>query len=97
MHPDWLGSPQHVLGGLALSAAVVLLARRRGIDSRLTAILAIAVTMAVASVLEIGEYPVLYGASADATAYYDTIADVASTLVGAVVGALGALVVSGRG
>lgn len=90
VHPDWLGSPQHVVGGLTVAGAIVLLARRVGIDRRwVAAVLAIGITMTVESVVEIAEYPVLYSGSLDATAYYDTIADLASTLVGAAIGALG--------
>lgn len=97
LHPDWLGSPQHVVGGLALAAAVVFLAKRLGIHRGwLSVMLAVGVTMTVESIVEVAEYPVLYSGSLDASAYYDTIADIASTLVGAALGALGALAVFRR-
>jgi uncharacterized membrane protein YjdF len=97
VHPDWLGSPQHVVGGLVLAAAIVVLARRTEIGSGwLAASLAIGITMAAESAIEIVEYPLLYSGHIHASAYYDTIADIASTLVGAAIGAVGALTLRRR-
>jgi uncharacterized membrane protein YjdF len=86
MHPDWLGSPQHFVAGLVLAFAIALVAGRRGIGPYwLIAVLAVAVTMLAESAVELVEYPLLYSDRFHATAYYDTIADIASTLVGALV------------
>jgi uncharacterized membrane protein YjdF len=89
--PDWTGSPQHVAAGLLL--AVVVFAVLRGRVGRLAAAsLGVVVTMAAEALVELVEYPLLYGDGATAAAYYDTIADIGATLVGAVLGAVIALV-----
>jgi hypothetical protein len=92
MGPDWLGSPQHLVGGVVLAVAVVVLARRR-VDQRwLLFGLALGVTAVAEIAVEIAEYPLLYSDRLHATAYYDTVADMASTIVGALAGAATALV-----
>jgi hypothetical protein len=90
--PDWTGSPQHVVAGVALALVTYVVARRR-VPSLWSLALALTVTMAAEAVVELLEYPVLYGDSATAQNYYDTIADIGATLAGAVVGALAGLVV----
>ena len=97
MTPDWLGSPQHFVAGAILSLTVGLIVRRRLFPTWWAAAsAAIIVTMAAEALVELAEYPLLYGDSASETAYYDTIADIGLTLVGAVVGALVAVVVYRR-
>jgi hypothetical protein len=70
--PNWLGSPQHLVGGVGLALVVVVVARLRGFELR----------------------------SRDKfhySAYYDTLADMGSTLAGAIPGAIaGASLMRGR-
>ncbi|MFN8203608.1 MAG: hypothetical protein U0S48_13645 [Solirubrobacteraceae bacterium] len=87
MHPDWLGSPQHFVGGLVLALAVSLVVRRRVREWWVVPALALGAAAAAELFIEIVEYPILHSDEADSTAYYDTIADLAATMVGAVVGA----------
>lgn len=87
MHPHWLGSPQHVIGGAVLALAVVVVTRRWIRQRWLLTALAIGVAATAELVVEIVEYPLLYSGQIGAAAYYDTIADMASTLVGAILGA----------
>jgi len=96
MSPDWLGSPQHVVAGAVLGAAGLAFARRRIRPLWLVLLFALGVVALAELLVELVEYPLLYGADAHARAYYDTIADLAATLVGGVVGALLALVASAR-
>jgi hypothetical protein len=59
-------------------------------SSRLRGWLAVALAIGIVStaeiLIELFEYPLLYSDRFDASAYYDTLADMASTLVGAVLG-----------
>jgi len=91
MGPDWLGSPQHVVGGIFVSAVVVVVARRWVGERWLLALLALAVTALAEILIEIAEYPLLYRDDAHVSAYYDTIADMAATMFGGLVGTAGAL------
>jgi uncharacterized membrane protein YjdF len=92
VHPDWLGSPQHFIAGLALSVAIVWVVGRRGWPWWVVAALGVGVTMTAEVVVEIIEYPLLYSGDPHLSAYYDTVADLADTLAGAVLGALAGLV-----
>jgi hypothetical protein len=88
MTPDWTSSPQHVIAGIVLALLTYALARGRGrLSWIVSAGLALVVTMAAEAMVELVEYPLLYGDDASARAYYDTIADIGATLVGAVLGA----------
>lgn len=92
MHPDWLGSPQHFVAGAILAVAIVLACRRLAVGPTwVVAALAIGVTMAAESAVELVEYPLLYSDSFHKSAYYDTLADIAATLAGAVAGTFGTL------
>jgi hypothetical protein len=84
--PNWLGSPQHVVGGAALALAVALVARRLGASSWVAITIAIGITSTAEILVELLEY--LFKDTYHITAYYDTLADMASTLVGAVIGSL---------
>jgi hypothetical protein len=86
VHPDWLGSPQHLVGGLALSLVAAWLARGRSWPWWIIATLAIGVTMTAETAIEILEYPLLYAGEPHLSAYYDTIADLTATLAGALIG-----------
>jgi hypothetical protein len=85
--PNWLGSPQHVIAGFALALAIVIAARLVGVSAPLAVALAIGVTSTAELLVELVEYPLLYSDKFHYSAYYDTLADMASTLVGGVVGA----------
>jgi hypothetical protein len=87
MHPDWLGSPQHVVGGVVLAALCVPASRWLGVRGALAmVILAVGVTMTAETLIEIAEYAILYS-TPTISSYFDTIADLTSTLVGALLGA----------
>ena len=79
-----------------LAAAVAWVARRRGLSTLLAAVVAVGVTALAELVIEIAEYPVLYADRFHRTAYYDTIADMASTLVGALAGVAGVTLIIRR-
>lgn len=97
MGPDWWGSPQHAVAGVIVAGAVVL-AARRWIEQRwLLLALAVGVTMTAESLVELAEYPLLYSGEPHVSAYWDTLADLAATLAGALVGAGVALLVSAWG
>ncbi len=96
MSPDWLGSPQHVVAGLLLGAVAVFFARRRIRPRWLAVAFSLGLVALAELLVEVVEYPLLYGADAHARAYYDTIADMAATLVGGLVGALLVLMMSAR-
>jgi len=87
MGPDWLGSPQHFVGGFFLAVAVAWVARRWIAEWWLLALLAVGVTATAELLIELVEYPLLYSGEPHVTAYYDTLADLAATLAGAVLGA----------
>ncbi|HEY1538402.1 MAG TPA: hypothetical protein VGF63_03310 [Solirubrobacteraceae bacterium] len=94
MAPDWLGSPQHLAAGVALSLAGGIVARRRLGWSRLWSFAAaVTVTMAAEALLELLEYPLEHAGHVHRTAYYDTVADIGLTLAGALIGGLVAIVV----
>jgi hypothetical protein len=76
------------VAGLVLAVVIAVLARRRGSSSFIAALLALGLTMTAECAVELVEYPLIFGTTAKAAAYYDTIADIGMTLVGAVVGSL---------
>jgi hypothetical protein len=95
--PNWLGSPQHVVGGVVLALIVVVTARLRGISVWLAIALGIGVASTAEILVELVEYPLLYSDKFHYSAYYDTLADMASTLVGAILGAgIGAYAIETR-
>jgi hypothetical protein len=87
MSPDWLGSPQHLVAGALLGAVAALFAQRRMRPAWLAFAFALGVVALAELLVELAEYPLLYGADAHARAYYDTIADLAATLAGGIIGA----------
>jgi hypothetical protein len=95
MSPDWLGSPQHVLAGVLagvlVGAVAVAFGRRRIQPSWLLLAFTLGIVALAELLVELVEYPLLYGADAHAGAYYDTIADLAATLAATLVGAVAAL------
>jgi hypothetical protein len=87
MHPDWLGSPQHFVAGVIL-AFVVAWGSRRWIEQWwLRFIVAVAIVALGEVVVELAEYPLMYAHEHHASAYYDTLADMADTMAGALLGA----------
>jgi hypothetical protein len=85
--PDWLGSPQHIVGGIGLALIVVAAARLSGIRPWLAFALAVGAASTAEILVELVEYPLLYSDTFHRSAYWDTLSDMASTLVGGVVGA----------
>jgi hypothetical protein len=93
MQPDWLGSPQHFVAGALLAVAVLTLAPRLSIQNPwVGAALAVGIVMVGEALVELLEYPFRYSDDPNLTAYLDTLADLASSLVGGVIGAGAALV-----
>src|SRR4051812_31447116 len=86
--PNWLGSPQHVVGGIGLALIVYAGARLLRLHPWLAAALAIGAGSTAEILIELAEYPLLYSDTFHHSAYYDTLSDMASTLAGAVLGAL---------
>jgi hypothetical protein len=86
--PNWLGSPQHVVVGAILAAVVYCLARRRRLRLPEWAafLMAIGIVSTAEIVLELVEYPLVYADRFHYSAYYDTLADMASSVVGAIIG-----------
>jgi VanZ family protein len=84
--PNWLGSPQHVVGGVALALVVAFVARQLGVHPWVAITLGIGVTSTAEILVELAEY--FFTNTHHATAYFDTLADMASTVVGAVIGSV---------
>ena len=98
MQPDWLGSPQHFVAGLFLTMGVMRFGRSRVTSTWLLCVFAFAATGAAELVVELTEYPLLYADHFHRSAYYDTLADMADTMAGGLVGAaLALLVLRGTG
>ena len=92
MTPDWTGNPQHVIAGVVLALATYAVARRRSRAHPVAlAVFAVIVTMAAEAMVELLEYPLVFGDAATAKSYYDTIADIGATFAGAVVAAAAAM------
>jgi hypothetical protein len=91
--PNWLGSPQHVVVGFLAAIAAYAVARSRWfrLPVWLAFVLAVSLVSTAELILELFEYPLLYADHFHYSAYYDTIADMASSIVGAVAGAVAAL------
>jgi len=91
--PNWLGSPQHVIVGAIAALVVFFVARSRWlvVPEWLAVVLAVSLVCTAELVLELLEYPLLYADHFHHSAYYDTLADMANSIVGAVVGAVVAI------
>src|SRR5919106_959278 len=88
MDPDWLGSPQHLVGAALVAGAVTFVApTRAGVGVANAAVLGIGAAMTAQVAWEVLEYLIRYADEPYASAYYDTIADSANALMGAFVGA----------
>ena len=88
--PNWLtGSPQHFVVGAIAAVVVYFAARSRwlALPEWLAFVLAVSLVSTAELVLELVEYPLLYADHFHYGAYYDTLADMANSIVGAVVGA----------
>lgn len=87
MHPDWLGNPQHFVAGVLLALVVGAIGYRMRLGPAwLVAAIAVTATVTAETLVELLEYPVLHPEEHIAHPYFDTIADLANTLVGALVG-----------
>jgi hypothetical protein len=87
--PNWGGSPQHFVAGAVLAFLVTLVASRWNAPWWLAATIAIGVTCTAEIALKLAEYLYvdLTGGTIAAGAYYDSLVDNTTTLVGALVGA----------
>jgi hypothetical protein len=88
--PNWLGSPQHFVVG-AIAAMVVFAAarsKRIRLPEWVAFVLAVSLVSTAELVLELIEYPLLYADHFLHSAYYDTLADMANSVVGAIAGAI---------
>lgn len=96
--PNWLGSPQHFVVGALAAVAVYAATRSRRIRLPDWAAFVFAVSLVSTAelVLELIEYPLLYADHFHHSAYYDTLADMANSLAGAVVGAVAAVPLTRR-
>lgn len=88
MTPDLLANMHHVFGGALLAGVLTLLLQRRVRGWWLIVGCAVGLTMIAEAVNEVLEWRFLRGDNAPATAYYDLIADLVTTPVGALIGAL---------
>lgn len=93
MHPDWFGSPKHLVAGMVLAFVTALVARRWFSNPLLHLVFAVGVTAFAEIAVELVEYPLIYADEHHFSAYYDTLADLADTMAGAIIGAALALLV----
>lgn len=85
-----------MVGGFGLAVIAGIVAMRFGVrGALLVATVAIGVAMTGEVVVEIAEYGLLYGTPPQ-TAYFDTVADLASTLVGGILGGVAVAVLARR-
>jgi hypothetical protein len=91
MSPDWLGNPQHVVAGAVLAFVVAQVAREFVRPWWARATIAIGAAATAEIMVELVEYVLLYRDDASVRQYYDTLADLASSLIGGVVGAAASL------
>ena len=94
--PNWLGSPQHFVVGAIAAIAVFAVARSRWfrLHDWVAFVLAFSLVCTAELVLELVEYPLLYADHFHYSAYYDTLADMANSIVGAFAGAVLAALVA---
>jgi hypothetical protein len=87
--PNWFGSPQHFAAGAILALAIALLATRLGSRWWLAGIVGVGVTSAAEIALKLAEYLYVHltNGTISQSAYYDSLVDNTTTLVGALVGA----------
>jgi hypothetical protein len=88
--PNWLGSPQHFVVGAIAAMVVFAAARSRWIrlPEWVAFVLAVSLVSTAELVLELIEYPLLYADHFHHSAYYDTLADMANSVVGGIAGAI---------
>jgi len=96
MSPNWLSDPKHVVAGAVLGFALVAVGWNRVRPVSLLALLSISLVALAELMVELLEYPLVYAGEFYPSAYYDTIADLADTMVGGLVGVVGALIVKRR-
>lgn len=95
--PDWLGNPQHFVAGLLLVVVVcVYTGSRVDAPPLVVAAISMLITMGAEGLVELAEYFLILADAVTAHAYADTVADLAATLAGAILGATGWLVVQAR-
>jgi hypothetical protein len=96
--PNWLGSPQHFVVGAIAAMVVFAAARSRWIrlPEWVAFVLAVSLVSTAELVLELIEYPLLYADHFHHSAYYDTLTDMASSIVDAIVGGVVAAIFTRR-
>jgi hypothetical protein len=96
--PNWLGSPQHFVVGAIAAIAFFAAARSKWVrlPGWVAFVLAVSLVSTAELVLELIEYPLLYADHFHRSAYYDTLADMANSIVGATAGAIAAATFSRR-
>lgn len=86
-----------MIGAAAVAAAVVWFAPRLvEWNGWLIAALGVGAALTAEVAVEVVEYPLRYADNPNLTAYYDTVADLTSSLVGAFAGAFAAAAVQAR-
>jgi hypothetical protein len=92
MGAEWLGSPQHIIAGAVLAFVVAHVAGAWMRPWWPRAVLAVGAAATAEIVVELAEYLLLYRDDATVEQYYDTLADLASSLVGSVAGVAASVV-----
>jgi hypothetical protein len=91
MSPDWLGNPQHVVAGAVLAFVVAQVGRAWLRPWWARAAIAVGAAATAEIVVELVEYVLLYRDDASVREYYDTLADLISSLFGGLAGAAASL------
>lgn len=92
MRPDWLGSPQHIVAGLVLAFLAMRVGRRWIEPVGVRVVFAAGVTALGEVIVELAEWRLFYFDYIRPSGYYDTVADLGTSLVGAALGIAAALV-----
>ena len=87
MGPDWFGNPQHFVGAFVIAFVVAQVAGAWLRPWWARAALAVGAAATAEIVWELVEYVLLYRDDASVEEYYDTLADLASSVIGGVAGA----------
>jgi hypothetical protein len=87
MSPHWSASLHHLVAGLLLAGAITLVLRR-WTPAWVAVALGISVASMAEGVIEVLEWRFLYRHATSVSAYFDTVADLAMTILGAVVGGI---------
>lgn len=89
--PEWSANIHHVVGGALLAGLLTVILRDRIRGWWLLVACAVGLTMIAEAINELAEWRLIRGADAEASAYYDLVADLGTTPLGALLGAAMAL------